>query len=152
MIPLFYSGSCSFKMLCLNSEWAKWRCTKGNIRTLCNCLWLHIHRMKTAMIYQYRQSLMYLCCDDIWARRMAYSVYSEVVSVLFIVIHFNTRSTQNSPVRQQNAWFDTKKPGSTQKCPPQHEPVDIAIIKHPPPPSCEKYFFPILFPYFFKNQ
>ena len=24
-------------------------------------------------------------------------------------------------------------PGSTQKCAPQHAPVDIAIIKHPPP-------------------
>ena len=40
-------------------------------------------------------------------------------------------------VRQQNAWFDTKKarfdkkmPGSTQKCPPQHAPFDIASIKH----------------------
>ena len=33
-------------------------------------------------------------------------------------------------------------PGSTQKCPPQHAPVDIAIINPPPPPpSCEKYFF-----------
>ena len=30
-------------------------------------------------------------------------------------------------------------PGSTQKCPPQHAPVDTAIIK--PRPSCEKYFF-----------
>ena len=34
--------------------------------------------------------------------------------------------------------------------PSQHASVDIAIIKHPP--SCEKYFFPILFKYFvFKN-
>ena len=39
--------------------------------------------------------------------------------------NYNTRSTQKSLVRQQNAWFDTKKarfntkmPGSTQKCPP----------------------------------
>ena len=41
-------------------------------------------------------------------------------------------------------------PGSTQKCPPQHASVDIAIIKHTP--SCEKYIFPILFKYFvFKN-
>ena len=24
--------------------------------------------------------------------------------------HYNTRSTQKKPVRQQNAWFDTKKP------------------------------------------
>ena len=40
-------------------------------------------------------------------------------------------------------------PGSSQKCPPQHASVDIAIIKHPPR---EKYFFPILFQYFvFKN-
>ena len=57
----------------------------------------------------------------------------------WIVLNHNTRSTQKSPVRQQNARFDTKKPGSTQKCPPQHASVDIAIIN--PPPSCEKYFF-----------
>ena len=32
-------------------------------------------------------------------------------------------------------------PGSTQKCPPQHAPVDIAIIKHPPAPSVGNIFF-----------
>ena len=69
------------------------------------------------------------------------------------VSNYNTHSTQKSPVRQQNAWFDTKKPGSTQKCPPQHVPVDIAIIKHPPAPSVINIFFPILFQYFIvKNR
>ena len=34
---------------------------------------------------------------------------------------YNTRSTQKRPVRQQNAWFDTKKSGSTQKCPVPHK-------------------------------
>ena len=38
-------------------------------------------------------------------------------------------------------------PGSTQKCPPQHASVDIAIIKHPP--SCDNLFFPILIQNFF---
>ena len=51
-------------------------------------------------------------------------------------------STQKCPVRQK------KMPGSTQKCPTQNAPVDIAIIKHPPPPCCEKYFFPTLCQYF----
>ena len=37
------------------------------------------------------------------------------------ILHHNTRSTQKSPVRQQNAWFDTKMPGSTQKCPVRHK-------------------------------
>ena len=32
-------------------------------------------------------------------------------------------------------------PGSTQKCPPQHAAVDIAIIKHPPTPSVRNIFF-----------
>ena len=52
-------------------------------------------------------------------------------------------SPQKSPVRHKNAWFDTK-------CPPQHAPVDIAIINPPPPPRpfCEKYFFQNSFQYF----
>ena len=33
-----------------------------------------------------------------------------------LAMNYNTRSTQKSPVRQQNAWFNSKKPGSTQKC------------------------------------
>ena len=54
--------------------------------------------------------------------------------------HYSTRLTTKSPVRQQNAWFDTKKnrfntkmAGSTQKYLTQQAPVDIAIIKHRPP-------------------
>ena len=52
-------------------------------------------------------------------------------------------------VQHKKTQFDTKMPSSTQKCLPQHAPVDIAIIKHPHPPSCEKYFFQILFQYLF---
>ena len=37
------------------------------------------------------------------------------------IVYCNTHSTQKSLVRHQNAWFDTKKPGSTQKCPVQHK-------------------------------
>ena len=36
--------------------------------------------------------------------------------------------------------FDTKMPGLTQKCPPQHAPVDIAIIKHTTPPPVRNIF------------
>ena len=43
-------------------------------------------------------------------------------------------------------------PGSTQKCPPQHAPVDIAIIKHPPSPSCVKYFFSNFIPILRTNR
>ena len=32
-------------------------------------------------------------------------------------------------------------PRSTQKCPTQHDPVDIAIIKHPPAPHVKNIFF-----------
>ena len=43
---------------------------------------------------------------------------------------------------------DTKMPGSTQKCLPQHASIDIAIIT----PLLWEIFFPILFQYFvFKN-
>ena len=41
-------------------------------------------------------------------------------------------------------------PGSTQKCPPQHAPVDIAIIKHPP--SGEKCFFSNFIPILRTNR
>ena len=69
------------------------------------------------------------------------------------ISNYNTRSTQKKPgstakciVRHKKAWFDTKMPGSTQKCPPQHAPVNIAIIKHPPPPPfLWQIFFQILF-------
>ena len=45
-------------------------------------------------------------------------------------------------VRQKKARFDRKMPGSTEKCPPQHASVDIAIIKHtPPPPPVRNIFF-----------
>ena len=54
-------------------------------------------------------------------------------------------------VRRQNAWFDTKKPGSTQNWPPQHASVDIAIIKHTPP--VRNIFFQFYSnSLFFKNQ
>ena len=36
-------------------------------------------------------------------------------------MYYNTRSRQKSPVRQQHAWFDTKKSDSTQQCPVRHE-------------------------------
>ena len=75
------------------------------------------------------------------------------------ITNYNTRSTQKSPVRQQNAWFDTKKPGSTQKCPVRHKNALPSMhqltlpLSNIPRPSCEKYFFPILFQYFVvKNQ
>ena len=50
---------------------------------------------------------------------------SHVLSM--VVSNYNTCSTQ------KKARFDTKMPGSTQKCPTQHASIDIAIIKHPPP-------------------
>ena len=67
--------------------------------------------------------------------------------------HYNTHSTQKSPVRQQNAWFDTKKLGSTQKCPVRHKNALPSMHQwtlpssNIPPPFCGKYFFPILFQY-----
>ena len=51
----------------------------------------------------------------------------------------------------KKAWFDTKMPGSTQKCPYQHASIAIAITPHPPD-SSEKYFFSFIkFFFAFKN-
>ena len=69
-----------------------------------------------------------------------YDSFKTIFRIIILVWHKKARFDS----KMQNAWFDTKKPGSTQKCPPQHASVDIAIIKHPRT-SCEKYFFPILF-------
>ena len=85
---------------------------------------------------------------------------SSMMRDLMDKIHnYNTRPTQKSPVPQQNAWFDRKKPGSTEKCPvrqknalPRMHQLTLPLSSIPPPPSSEKYFFPIFFPYFFNNQ
>ena len=42
--------------------------------------------------------------------------------------YYNTHSTQKSPVQHKNTRFDTKMPGSTEKCPTQHASAAIAII------------------------
>ena len=60
--------------------------------------------------------------------------------------HYNTRSTEKSPVRQQNAWFDRKKPGSTEKCPVRQKNAlpsmhQLTLPLSNIPPSSEKYFF-----------
>ena len=82
----------------------------------------------------------------------------NAIFLLHNMIHYNTRSTQKSPVWQQNTWLNTKKPGLTQKCPVRHKNAlpsmhQLTFPLSNPPPSCEKYFFPILFQYFvFKDQ
>ena len=64
----------------------------------------------------------------------------------FIGDYYNTRSTEKSPVRQQNAWFDRKKPGSTEKCPVRQKNAlpsmhQLTLPLSNIPPSSEKYFF-----------
>ena len=83
------------------------------------------------------------------------------VGLHYLVMNYNTRSTQKSPVRQQNASFETEVPGSTQKCPVRHTkmPSPACISWHchhqtPPLPPLLwwTFFFSILFKYFvFKN-
>ena len=51
-------------------------------------------------------------------------------------------STQKSPVRHKNAQYDTKMPSPA--CTSGH-----CHYQTSPRPFCEKYFFPILFQYFF---
>ena len=66
----------------------------------------------------------------------------------WIIIDYNTRPTQKSPVRQQNAWFDRKKPGSTEKCPirqknalPRMHQLTLPLSNIPPPPPLRNIFF-----------
>ena len=53
-----------------------------------------------------------------------------LLTIITRVRHKKTGSIAKCMVRHKKVWFDTKMPGSTQQCPPQHTPVDIAIIKH----------------------
>ena len=70
-----------------------------------------------------------------------------------MVVYYNTRLTQKSLVRQQNAWFDTKKPGSTQKCPVRHKNVHPSMhqltlpLSNTLPPPVRNIFF-----HFFSNN
>ena len=61
--------------------------------------------------------------------------------------------TKKSPVRQQNAWFDTKKASSTQKCPVWHKNSlpnmhQLTLPLSNIPPLLWEIFFPMLFKYF----
>ena len=103
---------------------------------------------KLANIVSYLTNVHPWCLRDEWAIIRYSYVPMHFWTVMGDDMHYNTRPTEKSPVRQQNAWFDRKKarfdrkmPGSTEKCPPQNASVDIAIIKHPPPPPLRNIFF-----------
>ena len=74
-------------------------------------------------------------------------VSSEIALYNSIYIFITLVRHNKSPVRQQNAWFDTKKPSSTQKCPVRHKNALPSMhqmtlpLSNIPRPSCEKYFF-----------
>ena len=67
--------------------------------------------------------------------------------IITLVRHNKPGSTAKCMVQHKKARFDTKMPGSTQKCPTQHASVNIAIIKHPPPPywNCILTLFKLVF-------
>ena len=72
----------------------------------------------------------------------------KLIKCMLHLLHYNTRSTQKSPVREQNAWFDTKKPGSTQKCPVPHKnalpsmnQLTLRLSNIPLPLMWEIFFF-----------
>ena len=54
---------------------------------------------------------------------------------------------KKSPVRQQNTWFDTKKPGSTQKCPVWHKMPSPACVSW----HCHYQTHPLLWEILFYN-
>ena len=65
-----------------------------------------------------------------------------------LTLNYNTRPTEKSPVRQQNAWFDRKMPGSTEKCPvrqknalPRMHQLTLPLSNIPPPPPLRNIFF-----------
>ena len=85
-----------------------------------------------------------------------YSIYNSewVPPIVNSNDHYhNTRSTQKSPVRQQNAWFDTKMPVSTHKCPVRHKNVlssmhQLTLPLSNIPLAVRNIFFQILFKHF----
>ena len=67
-------------------------------------------------------------------------------TIITLVRHKKPGSIAKCMVRHKNVEFDTKMPSSTQKCPPQHASVDIAIIKDPPVLNiCFQFYSNILF-------
>ena len=90
-----------------------------------------------------------------WPRSLSpYGVTRPQWVKTWLLLHYNTRSTQKSPVRQQNAWFDTKKPGSTQKCPVRHKNALPSMhqltlpLSNIPPPLLWEFFFSNFIPIF----
>ena len=77
------------------------------------------------------------------------SIYVEhyVLTVSLPTIpNCKTRSTQKSPVRHQNAWFDPKSPVRHKDAQFDTKMPSPACIKHPP---AVRNIFPISFQYFF---
>ena len=74
-------------------------------------------------------------------------IWRSIILSNIMAINYNTRLKQKSLVRQQNAWFDTKKPGSTQKCPVRHKNAlpSLHQLTLPlwsiPPPLLWEFFF-----------
>ena len=86
------------------------------------------------------------------SRLVSFHIISYYIITYHIMFHYNTRSTRKSPVRQQNAWLDTKKPGWTQKCPVRHKnalpsmhQLTLPLSNIPPPVrNIFSNFIPIL--------
>ena len=105
-------------------------------------------------LMQFEMSVLFCDCYDILEcsilrKRWRATSIMEKFEML-VIQYYNTRSTQKSLVRQQNTWFDTKKSGSTQKCPVRHKNAlpsmpQLTLPLSNIPPSCEKCFFPISF-------
>ena len=108
------------------------------------CRWFCKHETKHEHGQtRYLKSLAYGRCACEFECIMFSSAHLELSSIITFVRH------KKSPVRQQNAWFDTKKPGSTQKCPVRHKnalpsmhqlTLPLANILPPPPPVRNIFF------------
>ena len=88
--------------------------------------------------------------NDWWVITQRTSWLTDIITLVLHkkspIRHKMHGSTQKSPVRHKNARFNTKMPSPA--CTSWH-----CHYQTSPHPSCEKYFFPILFQYFvFKNQ
>ena len=106
------------------------------------CVKIERVRVKTINIMFYKVCRR-LCCVSFFVVFLWFPCDWNILGIWY----YNTRSTQKSPVRQQNAWFDTKSSvqhKNTRFDTKMPYPACISWRCHnQTSPSCEKRFSPI---------
>ena len=75
-------------------------------------------------------------------------ITKKYLSIIYMYYIITLVRQKKSPVRQQNAWFDRKKPRSTEKCPvrqknalPRMHQLTLPLSNILPPPPLRNIFF-----------